>query len=344
VAIPRSSGNIVIEPFGEARKSVFWKITIKQKDQDEVKYINQKHLMISGFSLHKGGFELPSKLLFSFSNRSKKTFDVIGLMPLNSYLAGVVSSEMPLSWPKEALKAQVVAARSYALSVMNENKNSPFQLENSTADQVFNHLNNQVADRETMSKVISAIEETENLVLLGKKGKVLNAFYHSDCGGSTTPSSSVWGSPELEVGVADETCGTRPGSRWSYAIKAEKLNEMVRSYFKFPEELFRISQIEFIRPSDSDRVSDIVFHSKGRKVKMMAHQFRQILGFSELKSTNFQVETQDDAWVFLGKGYGHGVGLCQWGTKALAQQGLQFKKILTHYYPHSALAELKQMR
>lgn len=142
-----------------------------------------------------------SKIKNIIQQKENGKFDVITIVSMNDYLAGVVSKEMPLSWPKEALKAQAVVARSYVLSRMQQRMNKSFHVESDQMDQVFSLTESK--------KAYEAVVETQNVFLLDQNQKVLRAFYHSDCGGQTVPANLIWPGATDTGTAKDSWCSLR---------------------------------------------------------------------------------------------------------------------------------------
>ena len=311
----------------------FWQITTEAGGRI-LKMISKKPVLaIYGTDIHENGRALPNKLLLN----GAVTFDLVGILPLDNYLVGVVSSEMPLSWPMEALKAQAVAARSYTLAIMKERQKQFFHVESSILDQVFNHVSQQLDHAPLIMKAREAVEMTRLVVLKNRKNAVVKAFYHSDCGGRTSSSKSVWGTGDLKGGAIDESCPANPKSIWSLRVNESTLVEKLARFFKLGG-IKSIVQIITKKANDNDRIAQLAFKfDNGESKTISAYDFRNVVGTTELRSTRFQVQKNSKSIEFNGKGFGHGVGLCQWGTRSFANQGWDYQKILAHYYPESSL-------
>lgn len=248
---------------------------------------------------------------------AKQKFEIVGQFDFDRYLAGVVASEMPTKWPMEALNTQAIVARSFALARMNERQNQVFHLDSDQMDQVF-----QVHED---PRAMQAVKNTKNIVLQNKKGEILKAFFHADCGGQTVPASKVWPG-EADTGTAvDPWCQVRKTNRWSYEI----------------------SEKEFLKNLQKNQNSQItegeLFHQKIQTVEVDRFQFtiqklRQIFGFAKIKNSPESIQVSDGKIMLSGKGFGHGAGLCQWGTLAQAKRGYTSIQILKHYYPRAEIA------
>lgn len=326
VAIPNNS-QVEVRLIKKENKKV-WALRVNNKEVEHL--FAEKYLLIQGDGLRAGAQNLPGRILLSANGA--QNLDVVGVMPLDEYIVGVLASEMPLGWPLETLKAQAVAARSYTLAVMNERKNKAYHLESSVLDQVFRHVMAEDENDVKIKKALQAVRETEGVKLYGPDNRVLKAFYHADCGGKTTTAKNVW-SAGVNTGTAvDASCPTSPSAQWTLKVRKE---DLARKLHTAP-----IAKISLIRTPADSRVEMVkVAMNDGQEKKINANEFRQALGFQDLRSTLFDMHSHDDEYVFTGRGFGHGVGLCQWGSRAMGLQGKSFAQILKHYYPLAKLTK-----
>lgn len=256
---------------------------------------------------------------------------VVDELPLEDYLVGLINCEISSQWPIEAVKAQAIIARSYAVYQKAARKNALYHLESSVMDQVY-----EGCDMED-SRAIRGVKETAGEVLV-YNGAVIQAFYHSNCGGHTEASENVWGFalPYLS-GVDCKYCLTSPSVKWEQSISLKKLESQLRNSG------YPVSGLKDIKPGSrnkSGRLQDLTLVSaKGRSV-ISAVNFRKTIGYSVIKSTNFDVRISGDDALFSGVGFGHGVGLCQWGAKQRASDGFDYREILFYYYPGTRLEKI----
>lgn len=344
VAISRSNSVSVTR----ARVQGQWVWKIQNNEKTEIKATPL--LSLSGSGLTAEGKSLPSRLLFS-ANKNK--FDVIGALPLEDYLVGVLASEMPLSWPEESLKAQAIAARSYTLATLSERKDQLFHVESDIQDQVFRHIIHGVDHHALVEKAFQAVKQTEGMILIsGNTKKVLRAYYHADCGGKTSSSRQVWGVGENQGSVVDEFCPSNPKASWSLALSAEalqnKLAQILPQASSTSDSLLasRLIGLETFRGGPKERAQSVRLRfENGHETQVLADKFRAALGYSNLKSTHFEVRKtlsqNETTFTFDGKGFGHGVGLCQWGSRMMAQQKRTAAEILNHYYPQARTEKLE---
>lgn len=280
----------------------YWQISQGPEQSARDVMSSQEALIVQGENLREDGVELPNKVLLREGDHGQ--IDIIGVVPMEEYVLSVLAHEMPLRWPLETLKAQAVAIRSYTMAVLEERKARAFHVESSVLDQVYKKIS-AINNQELLEKARSAVKATEGVYLLNKKGDILKAFYHSDCGGKTVPAGSVWkNEKDMDAGVAvDPGCPVNPMSTWTYRISKEKFANVMASF-----------------------LGDI-----------RSNEFRQILGFMNLRSTAFDMQDRGDEIEFAGKGFGHRVGMCQWGSRALGLKGVSHQRILKHYYPLATL-------
>lgn len=312
----------------------FWKVS--RDGQTEIK--SDPILSISGSNLKLGIRSLPNRILVSAVGSH---LDVIGVLPLEDYLVGVLASEMPLSWPIESLKAQAVAARSYTLATIEERKTKLFHVESGIQDQVFRHVVQGVDHDPLVEKAFLAVNSTQGQHLIdSKNGKTLKAFYHADCGGRTSSARMVWGFGDTRGSVFDTSCPSNPKAQWTVSLTTELIAQKLRSLL--PQADWASSQLVDVipfRPDPKGRIESVKLKfTDGKESSILADQFRAALGYSEIKSTQFDIEKgADKKWLFRGRGFGHGVGLCQWGSRAMALQNKTAGEILHHYYPQAKI-------
>lgn len=288
------------------------------------------------------------------ATKKKTMFDLqlVGLVPLEDYIEGVISAEVPKGWPLEALKAQAVAARSFALAKIAERQRQDkikktqrdWLLESSVLDQVFDHTKRHDA-------AARAARETRGEVLQNASGRVALALYHADCGGQTDEAESVWGgssyktsSQERSNGTARDHCNLRRASQWHLELSLLDLTAFLRKTRKLSAHE-QISQLRVIEKTPGGRAEKVALYSAASKDHIglksshiiSGEDLRQALGYNRLRSSLFQVVVKGNLVKFQGRGFGHGVGLCQWGSKELAQAGKSYQEILLHYYPNLKL-------
>ena len=259
---------------------------------------------------------------------------LVNQIGLEDYLKGVLPSEIPASWPAEALRAQAVAARSFAIAKAQKAVQEPWDLDDSTASQAYKG-----ADGEQPAPS-RAVDDTRGEVLTWAK-TVVEAYFHSNSGGYTADASEVWGghAPAYLRGQNDSASEDQPHFAWSATVPLEDAQRRLESAGLWKGFLAGVRGHEL---SDSGRWVSVILMGQGDERRTVsANAFRMALGADRLRSTNFKVKVRGDDLDFEGLGWGHGVGLSQEGARVLAQRGMRARGILEHYYPGTQLARLK---
>lgn len=250
----------------------------------------------------------------------------VNIVPVDDYLLSVVPEEMPTDWPAEALKAQSVAARSFALKSRGRHAAEGYDLCTTTHCQLYKGI----ASEKTAST--AAVRATRGEVLT-YGGQPIEALFHTDSGGMTESSEDVWGShvPYLHA-VRDTPLGTMP---WAKTMSTAALEQKLAAK---GHNIGRLRAIELsplaIGRAAKDRTASgrvkamTVTGTKG-SVTLSGTAWRSLLG---LKSTLFSAKLAKDTVTFTGFGAGHGLGISQWGAKRLAETGRSYADILHHYY------------
>jgi stage II sporulation protein D len=268
--------------------------------------------------LRAGGMEVRGDVVVRVY---REGLQLINVLPLEDYLTAVLGSEMPVSFPPEALKAQAVAARTYALQKKLEAYGSSFYLGSSVLHQVYGGVNREDP------RTLAAVEATRGEVLTYELAPI-EAYFHASCGGRTESGLSALQRDLPYLQPTECPCGRLPASRWSATVSRAELQSALGG----PPSGFRISG-----RTETHRASRV---STSNGLTMEGVRFRQRLGYTKLKSLDFEVEETAHGYHFTGRGYGHGAGLCQWGAKALADGGWNYRDILSHYYPGTDLQQL----
>ena len=249
---------------------------------------------------------------------------VVNVVDLEDYVAGVVSSEVNPEWHEELLRTQAVAARTYVLYKKLENAGQPFDVYASVQDQVYTGRKN------VNDAVLDAVRLTRGQVLT-YEGRPIFAVYSSTTAGPTEDAMNVWAKDLPYLKGVD--CPFDQESPW-YEWQATIPFDVVESRLK--EEGYPVGWLATLAPyriTPAGRVRDVrILHSRGELI-LTGHEFRRLLGYAKVRSTRFAIERIDRHVVFTGRGAGHGVGLCQWGAKEMAQLGYPYQSILRYYYP-----------
>ncbi len=254
-------------------------------------------------------------------NKEKNSLTVINLVPVEEYLRGVVSKEMSPTFPIGALKAQTVAARSFALKNRKRHVAEGFDLCNSTHCQVYIG----VADYDSIDR---AIDETRGEVLTYKE-KVADTNFHTDSGGMTASAEEVWGGKVPYLIAVKEII--ERGEAWTVKVSAKDFSS------RFGENFGDVQSVKITDKTFSGRVQSAQIVGSKRTLTLAGSEFRR--KFS-LPSTLFDMKFTGDEIIFTGYGHGHGVGMSQIGARDYARLGWSYEKILAHYYKGTKLKKL----
>ncbi len=253
--------------------------------------------------------------------KGKKGLYIINQLPLEEYVKNVVYSETTEDWAFEALKVQAVIARTYAVKQMLRNKDRLYHLTSSTIHQLY------YGDSRD-ERIERAVEETRGQILT-YKGQPIEALYHSTCGGKTEYAEEVFSQKIAYLRPVKNDCSLSPYWKWR---KRHSLQEIEKAL-----NIEGIKDIQISSYTKSGRVKELKVITKDKTLYILAKDFRRALGWKALPSTWFKLTRKGDIFIFDGRGYGHGVGLCQWGAEEMAEQGLDYKYILSYYYPGTKL-------
>ncbi|MBN1765213.1 MAG: SpoIID/LytB domain-containing protein [Sedimentisphaerales bacterium] len=272
-------------------------------------------------------------------------FAVVNVLDIEDYLAGVVPAEMPAYWHKAALRAQAIAARTYALYQMhcgNQN-HTGWDIGSGQASQVYNGLLGQ------SRRTNEAVHETQGLVLtFGEPGeeKIFPTFYSSVCGGHTQDAAPVFGLAIASLnGHECYFCqGVAPAEKYRWpevAIDKDKVNDLLLKRYPALRRLDRIVDIKILEKSEYGRnVRVELIGSNGKTSRIRGEDLRLSLTSKEtpILSSWFRLVDDGDRWRFTdGQGWGHGVGMCQCGCQQMAMLGRNCVEILQFYYPDAVL-------
>jgi len=257
---------------------------------------------------------------------------VVNELPLEDYVAGAVRAEAGDRMPLEMLKAQAIVARTYAAYHRQLNAGRPHHIAASTLNQQY--LGRVPAD----SPAWRAVRETHGQVLLWQ-GSLFPAFYHTDSGGYTEDPRAVFAAPNMPAlrPVRVEFPSASPHQQWRLDMPLADLGALL---VKGGISVGRVIGLDVLERSVSLRVSQIAVRGIAGRVVVRGNELRRLVGYDTLKSTLFAVAVVGRVAHFVGRGYGHGVGLDQWSAKTMADLGYRADEIVDYYYPGAVLASL----
>ena len=300
----------------------------------------------------------------------------INIVTIEEYLKGVVPSEIPPSWNEEALKAQAVAARTYAVANTYNKSNYGYHVVDNQNSQVYGGIHREYTSTN------KAVEDTKNQ-LIYYNNSLITAFYHSTSGGKTADSGNVWSItlPYLRS-KEDAFSNISPHTEWNIDYTKDELIKILTEDFGVED----IYDMEIIEISDDERVIETSIKTDKGEVNLIKEEIRAVLGYSKLKSTwftinknnqitiqgytdnlksnlaeknklsfdgnkvldttisynkkesilskeeKFQINTSPDNFTLVGRGWGHGIGMSQYGAKQMAEEGFTYDEILEYYY------------
>jgi stage II sporulation protein D len=277
-------------------------------------------------------------------------FDVINIVGVEDYLMGVVTKESPASWPIESLKSQAVTARTYALKSAQDRRGSNFDVWDSTRSQVYGGI-----DGET-DAARRAVDETQGMVLAhGPAGneKIFNAYFSSTCGGITASAADVFPEdniPPLRERSADG-CTASPRYTWTLTMtNAEAVARLKGWLAKEKSSLAAVASsmnaIRSIEPASANSLGRptryTIVDDRGRSMVMSSEDVRMALGFNATakekpSSGFFTAQVTAQSITLSGRGFGHGVGMCQYCTQGWAKSGQNYRQILSRSFPGAIL-------
>lgn len=287
-------------------------------------------IYISSFKVKETTFfNNDTSKVISKTNKNSKTVivhvkDKDLYLDLEDYVTGVVAAEMPALFDEEALKAQAVASRSYAMSSV---KNHIITISSSISDQVYK-TNYELSDNwqgnydKYFKKIQEAVRETENLVIK-RDNKILRTYYFSMSNGYTENSLAVFNENTFE----------------SVSSSLEqKLSNYLKTVTFTKNELCKLLKlgdinIQNIKRNETNHVDKIIINNK----EFTGVEFRKILN---LRSTDFEIEEDNGEYIIATKGYGHGVGMSQYGANEMAKIGKKYEEILNHYYKNTEIKKI----
>ena len=286
-------------------------------------------------------------------NADGQTFDAVNHVPIEPYLAGVIGAEMPFYWQMEALKAQTIAARTYCFYIKNRfGVNRHWDVRKTQASQVYRGL------AAESKRIWRAVNSTKGSILVCRRAdgysdhELFPTYYSSTCGGHTENSQNVFGGDFFEplAGVDCPFCKSvaKPKFFFWRMAQFEKAEVSKRLIKKYPslKKLVKITKIVSTKESDYESFSRLtsikLVGSNGKSDFLRAEDLRLTIdpSGSILKSTACQISDSGNKWAFLsGRGYGHGVGMCQYGAEAMARRSKTTSQILSYYYPTSKIVK-----
>ena len=255
----------------------------------------------------------------------RESKNIIEEVPFEDYVVGVLAGEMPVSFDLEALKAQAVAARTYVMKKMSDNKDKEYDIVDTVKNQVY-VSNEELKEKwqgnysERINKVKQAVLETKGEYLT-YNGKIIEAFFFSTSVGKTENSEEIFSSAEPYLRSVDSSWDAEVSPVFSESNEFSLQEFYDKLNLKYQEKL----NIKITETTSTGRIKKIKINNKN-------FTGSEVYSLLDIRSTFFTVEQVGSNVIVTTKGYGHGVGMSQYGALAMAKKGYKYDEILKHYY------------
>lgn len=260
--------------------------------------------------------------------KGSEGYFLINVVNLEDYVKGVVTSEVGINWPEEALKAQAVVARTYAVAQIIRNRDRNFY---DVTSSVFHQVYRQDEGAEQIEK---AVRETKGQILT-YEGQPIMAFYHACSIGKTENPEEVFGKNYPYLKSVEVPSTPSPYTLWEKKISFDTLKKALS--------IDKISDVKIKSYTSTGRVKELEFSDGKNKKTIRATELRRILQWTAIPSTMINsVKIEEDGVVFEGYGFGHGVGMCQWCAFQMAHEGKNYKEILQYFYPGTEITTINE--
>jgi stage II sporulation protein D len=248
---------------------------------------------------------------------------VVHPLDLETYVAGIVSAELPRGWPLAAYQAQAVAARTFAVAAKYRRLDLPYHMEASVLDQVYGGI-------EREHELATEAASTTRGVVLTWQRHLANAYFHASCGGETESALDGWGSAmEYLPGSECNKCNDAARFHWRSKLPRKTIDKAFSRLVGGS-----VKAMKIVEKTATGRARRIKLEGPRRSATISGSDVRRLLGWSVVWSTMIdKFEFTNAGLVVEGRGSGHGVGLCQWGARGWAEAGATWHEILERYYP-----------
>lgn len=324
---PRSGGSVLSNTSVKVRASGSAIVVGSRRYKGDVLFVpsdDQNSISINGRRFR-------GTLLFHPVGNSR--YDVIEYLGLSEYLYGVLPKEVDATWPLESLKAQAVVSRSYAVASKMARASERYDLSATVLDQVYGGQDVEKPDSNR------AVDETRGDLLVDAEKKPVRAFFHAACGGRTDLPEYVWKTDPSQgvYGIVSDSdyCEGYPRQHWKLTMSLSALRDRMR---RAGLRIKSIRDVTVMQKSPSGRSQIVLLTTSKGEIQVAGNRFRLALGPETLRSTFLtNVQVKKNHVYFEGLGWGHGVGLCQWGARGRALAGQTYQTILLAYYPKAEL-------
>ncbi len=300
---------------------------------------NEIEITSSSRSVKINGKKYTGSIIFKIDPKSHELY-IISKLNLDEYLYSVLASEIYPTWPHEMQKIQAVISRTYAVYHMNQNMNKklPYDIKN-------NNFHQKYDGHHYYKHLKKAIDETYNVIITYNNKPIL-AMFDSCCGGITTANISGYDfktNPYLSRKSVCNFCSKCPQYKWEKRFNIDDLLKKLKEDISLVKKFVgakKLLDIKIIKKDKAGIVKKIKFIFSNKNVIITGNQlwdnFKNII-----YSLNFNIKKNNNKIIFMGNGYGHQIGLCQYGAKELVDRGWDYKKIISFYYPGTNLGKLQ---
>ncbi len=315
-----SAGKVIVKP--ETNTAVI----ANKRYKLPIKFISSKNCLLVNDKIYRGNI-----IVSSAGNK----INIINELKFEDYLKGILPKEASSSWNMEALKTQAVISRTYAAKNIGRHAKEGYDVCATVHCQVYGGASCE------NKKCNLAVRDTTGEVVMYRNA-LAETLFHAACGGHTDDPKYVWGwkqeTPAYLKGRKDKYCKGNPHSSWTTDLSESFIREKLNSA---GYKIGKIKKISYSGKTTGKAAKTItIIHSKG-KLSLNAYTFRLAVDAFKIKSTMFSgISKNKNNFVFKGKGWGHKVGLCQWGAKAMGDKKCSYKKILDYYYPGTDIGKI----
>ena len=274
---------------------------------------------------------------FAFIKSKKRPGEYLFIikLPIEDYIGGVLKGEISTSWPLESINAQAIASRTYAHWMIQNKKSKIYDIKSSVSHQVFK------GNVDVHPHFKKALIKTKGIILT-HRNEPIQTFFTAACGGETEKPKYVWSSTDQLTyfqNIRCPYCTTHPKYQWRAKMSLSTIEQKLNRRQKLKKNHGRIKSVRVSRRSPSGRALVIEITTSQGRVNLSGNAFRLAIGGTIVQSLRFKLNQRKNHLYFTGRGYGHGVGLCQWGAKTMAERGYSYQRILKFYYKQSRLKQ-----
>ena len=314
-----SAGKVIVNP--ETNTAVIGKRRYKLP----IKFVSEKNCLLVNDKIYRGNIIV---------NCAGNKINIINELKFEDYLKGILPKEASASWNTNALKAQAVISRTYAAKNIGRHAKEGYDVCDTVHCQVYGGASCE------NKKCNLAVRDTKGEVVVYQNA-LAQTLFHAACGGHTDDPKYVWGwkeTPEYLEGRKDKYCKGNPHSNWTIELSESFIREKLNTA---GYKVGTIKKISYSGKTAGKAAKTVTISNSKGKLKLNAYTFRLAVDAFKVKSTMFtSISKKGKNFVFKGHGWGHKVGLCQWGAKAMGDKKISYKKIIDYYYPGTDIGKI----